>query len=235
MLDGLPALAEGTYFAQCRYDYSSTTLVALRRTIDLPERLHAAVVRRQIDYLAGRDCARQALRNAGLDAPPPVTAGEHGMPLWPTGFVGSISHCHGWATAAVAHATHVQAIGIDMEQCMTGELAESIRELVTCDSELHWLGKLSLPPEVVLTLIFSAKESLFKALYPGVRRYFDFIDAEVATLDLHAASLTLCLNTSLSEQHLRGTCYPVHFSWHEDRVLTRCLLRPARRQHTSAG
>jgi 4'-phosphopantetheinyl transferase EntD len=99
---------------------------------------------------------------------------------------------------------------------------------------LRWLDKQCLPPEVGLTLIFSAKESLFKALYPTVHRYFDFIDAEVATLDLHAASLTLCLNTSLSERHLRGTCYPVYFSWHEDRVLTHCVLRSALRQHTSA-
>jgi enterobactin synthetase component D len=224
MRDGLPAFGEGVHFAQRRHDYSDGTLGALKCNVGLPERLHAAVARRQIDYLAGRDCARQALRDAGFDAPPPVATGQHGAPVWPTGFVGSISHCNGWALAAVARETQVQAIGIDMEEGMTAELALPIRKQIASDTEQHWLDQQPLPPEVALTLVFSAKESLFKALYPTVLRYFDFIDAEVTSLDLPAAALTLCLKTSLAKQHPCGMSYPVHFSWHEGRVLTRCVL-----------
>ncbi|MGL6523541.1 4'-phosphopantetheinyl transferase superfamily protein, partial [Aeromonas dhakensis] len=47
-----------------------------------------------------------------------------------------------------------------------------------------------------LTLIFSAKESLFKALYPRVGRYFDFLDAR--WLAMTEQTLTLELVDSLT-------------------------------------
>ncbi|HDX8597363.1 TPA: 4'-phosphopantetheinyl transferase superfamily protein, partial [Aeromonas dhakensis] len=42
-----------------------------------------------------------------------------------------------------------------------------------------------------LTLIFSAKESLFKALYPRVGRYFDFLDARWLTMTEQTLTLEL--------------------------------------------
>ncbi|MCO4203860.1 4'-phosphopantetheinyl transferase family protein, partial [Aeromonas taiwanensis] len=47
-----------------------------------------------------------------------------------------------------------------------------------------------------LTLVFSAKESLFKALYPRVGRYFDFLDAR--WLAMTTQTLTLELKTPLT-------------------------------------
>lgn len=221
---GLSALGDGIHLAQHRYDYTNAALEALKSDIDLPNRLHAAVARRQIDYLAGRYCARKALRDAGFEAPPPVTTGEHGAPVWPAGFLGSISHCNGWALAAVARVNCAQAIGIDMEESMTAELAQSICKQIVGEAELRFLETQPLPTELALTLAFSAKESLFKALYPTVRRYFDFTDAEIVAVDHQAGSLVLRLANSISGHRLRNMSYGVHFTWQEGRVLTHCVV-----------
>ncbi len=65
-----------------------------------------------------------------------------------------------------------------------------------------------------LTLVFSAKESLFKALYPSVNRYFDFLDVIVAVFkpktkerDNSTGILTLKLNTDLNTELHQGKCF----------------------------
>ena len=56
----------------------------------------------------------------------------------------------------------------------------NIRRHVCVDSELEWLD--SLPTKqanLALRIIFSAKESIFKCLYPSTKTYLTFKDAAV--------------------------------------------------------
>ena len=94
----------------------------------------------------------------------------------------------------------------------------------------------SMSPEAWLTVLFSGKESLFKALYPGVGRYFDFLDATAGHLDACAGTFTLALRVPLSPEHPQGSTYPIRFHWNGDRVFTRCVLpQPARLDATHPG
>jgi 4'-phosphopantetheinyl transferase EntD len=66
-------------------------------------------------FTAGRVCSRIALGRLGVARTTPILRGEDRAPIWPPGFVGSISHTDMWCAAAVARTEDVRAIGIDLE------------------------------------------------------------------------------------------------------------------------
>ena len=69
---------------------------------------------RQWEFTAGRLCAVQAIRGLG-GSETEIPVGERGEPIWPKGFVGSITHTQGYAAAAVALRSEVITVGIDAE------------------------------------------------------------------------------------------------------------------------
>jgi len=72
----------------------------------------------------------------------------------------------------------------------------------------------------LVTLIFSAKESLFKALYPHVGNYFGFEAAKLLELHLEAGVLIFELRSSLSSQIISGSRFSVYFCFNEGTVMT---------------
>ena len=140
------------------------------------------VGKRQAEFLAGRLCAREALRGlTGVGSVPAV--GEDRAPLWPAGLVGSITHGAGWAGAITARAEHWRGLGLDIERLLSSERADRLAAEILTPGELD--GYAALPAAArarLVTCTFSLKESLFKALYPLVRQRFYFHDAQL----LHA-------------------------------------------------
>src|ERR1041385_6463005 len=86
---------------------------------ELPAELARAVEMRRAEYVAGRYCALQALKQAGLPASVPGSEGR--LPVWPHAIVGSITHKKGFVSAAVAPASRLAGIGIDCELEMSDE------------------------------------------------------------------------------------------------------------------
>jgi enterobactin synthetase component D len=214
----------GASVSQLHYEYSDATFERLRSHAVLPARLGTAVLRRRVDFLAGRWCAQRALQAAGFEDHAEIATGEHGAPIWPPNVVGSISHCNGFAIACVGHATRIAAMGVDIEKAMAPDVASDIRGQLASEDELTMAHHGGMSPEAWLTVLFSGKESLFKALYPGVGHYFDFLDAKASHLDPHARTFMLNLCVALSPEHPQGSAYPIHFQWNEGFVLTHCLL-----------
>lgn len=137
------------------------------------------VAKRQTEYLAGRLCAREALRRVtGMAAVPAVGADR--APQWPAEVSGSITHGSGWAAAMVAHASAWRGLGLDVELRLAPERAERLAEEILTPGELQQLQGLT-PEQRAwrISLSFSFKESLFKALYPQVLQRFYFQDAEL--------------------------------------------------------
>lgn len=123
--------------------------------------LDRAAPRRIAEFICGRACAREAIRRLTGDiADLPV--GPDRAPRWPGGLCGSISHSGRRAIAVAGETTHFIGIGIDLERCLSNAEARDIADLVTSDKERQRLG--TRLDAVTLSLIFSAKESLFKAL-----------------------------------------------------------------------
>ncbi|MBB2496615.1 4'-phosphopantetheinyl transferase superfamily protein [Pseudomonas sp. UL070] len=141
------------------------------------------VAKRQGEYLAGRLCAREALHRLSGQASVPGR-GEDGAPVWPAGCVGSITHGAGQAAALVARRADWQAIGLDLEQQLSVTRAAKLAgEILTPDELQRAAGLDAQAYARRVTLTFSLKESLFKALYPLVLTRFYFQDAEMLGCD----------------------------------------------------
>ncbi|WP_211489876.1 4'-phosphopantetheinyl transferase family protein [Georgenia thermotolerans] len=144
----------------------------------------AAPPERRRAFAAARSCARRALVQLGV-APGPILldpdapAWAYRAPRWPAGVVGSMTHCDGYHAAAVARSATVAAVGIDAEP--NAPLPAVVRDLVTLDEERAALARLSgARPDVAWDrLVFSAKESVYKAWFPLTRRWLDFGDCLV--------------------------------------------------------
>lgn len=138
-----------------------------------------AVESRRREFTSGRHCARVALGRLGF-APVAIGRGERGEPSWPDGVVGSITHCRGYRAAAVARTSDVIAIGIDAEE--NAPLPDGVFDLISLPSERAGLAALAREAPGVAwdRLLFSAKESVYKAWSPLTRTFLDFPGAEVA-------------------------------------------------------
>lgn len=145
-----------------------------------------AVEKRRREFATARTCARDALQKLGFAATA-IPTGERGEPQWPDGALGSITHCHRYRGAAVARSSEMVTLGIDAEpnaplpDGLLGDIARpeelpSLRRLATGHPEVHWDR-----------LLFSAKESVYKAWFPLARRWLGFEDAVV---ELDAAACT---------------------------------------------
>ena len=128
--------------------------------------------RRARQHAAGRRAAASALGRLGHLSSEPIPRGPGGEPLWPGGFIGSISHCSPLSVALVARSCGEHQIGVDVES--TDRMREIDISTVVCrNSEHQWLmGQTNF--QQVLARIFSAKEAVYKALYPALGRYIDF-------------------------------------------------------------
>ncbi len=149
-----------------------------------------AIRSRQLEFATGRQCARAALAKLGQPAVA-IPRGPRGAPMWPTGFVGSITHCAGFRAAAVASAADILAVGIDAEP--NAPLPQNVIDVVSLPRERTLLSRLAATedasPEGTGTawdrLLFSAKESVYKIWYPLTGTFLDFVDAE---LDIDAVN-----------------------------------------------
>ncbi len=134
--------------------------------------------KRRMDFMLGRMAARGALVGLGHGEVGPVLRGEHREPLWPQGTVGSISHSGGFGVAAVARQEDFSGLGIDIQQVEDRYSDELVARFADPD-EFDWVRSIpSLRTERAVKL-FSAKESVFKALYPVARVWFAFDAAKL--------------------------------------------------------
>ena len=132
--------------------------------------------RKRVEFALGRAAAHFALKQIGFENPPPVLRGQKGEPIWPDGIAGSITHCHPWSVAVAVKSSNRFAIGVDLET-MEGIQRTDISDLICGEAELDWVRGGDFQER--LTMIFSAKEAIYKAFYPLCRRYIDFKEVEL--------------------------------------------------------
>ncbi|MDC9593335.1 4'-phosphopantetheinyl transferase family protein [Xenorhabdus sp. IM139775] len=177
-----------------------------------PPRLQNAVNKRRAEYLAARYCTQQVLNKLGYPDFQ-VTNAQDRAPIWPANICGSISHSANCAIAFAASRHQYRMIGIDIEQEIKSETIESVSSSIINGNEVKLLTGCSLPFEQVFTLAFSIKESLFKALYPHVKRFFDFHAAEITSIDCHDHAISIKLLQTLSDEYRAGSQFHGNFAF----------------------
>lgn len=127
-------------------------------------------------FTAGRVCSRVALSRLGVAATTPIPRGEDRAPIWPPGFIGSISHTDNWCAAAVARDADIRSLGIDLES--STPLKEALWRRVCTPKERDWLQEQS-TPGLTGKILFSAKEAVYKCQYPISAQFLGFHAVEV--------------------------------------------------------
>lgn len=188
--------------------------------IALPERIARAAPRRRAEWLAGRCCASEALRLLTGQGSCPGVAPDR-SPVWPEGVLGSISHSGDVAIALAMPAGAGRGVGVDIEKILDqAEAGEIAHEAMTPWERRRFGGEVDPFP---VTLAFSAKESLFKALHPLLRRPMSFHAAELVAWDaLGRARLRLA--QELSPEFPAGREIEARFARLGGLLLTRVLI-----------
>ncbi|MFC5140680.1 4'-phosphopantetheinyl transferase [Actinomycetospora rhizophila] len=137
-----------------------------------------AVASRRAEFTTTRGCARDALARLGAPAVA-VPVGERRAPVWPDGVVGAITHCAGFRAAAVAWRDAVRTVGLDAEPHVA--LPDGVLGAVSDAGERAALASLAATaPDVHWDkILFSAKESVYKAWFPLTRTWLGFEEAEL--------------------------------------------------------
>jgi len=173
---------------------------------------------RQVQFVGGRLAMRSACRQIGMRSPA-VLPDEHGAPVLPADFVGSISHK---ATLAVAMAARADGgtLGVDLEDY--GPVRQGIASRVLTPSELARVEALRAERRWISVLVrFSVKEALYKALHPHVHRYVGFHEAQVEP-DLEGRAAIL-LDLAQGEGPF---AVDARYEWLRGRILTSVRVRP---------
>ena len=136
-------------------------------------------VSRKEHYRSGRICAGEVLSKLGTLGQPVLRDPQTREPLWPEGISGAITHSGKWAAAAAGKTSDVSGIGIDLED-LERQVDSKISRHVCIPEEQKWLQECGEDfLEQNLKIIFSAKESIFKAFFPYTRTYLHFHDARI--------------------------------------------------------
>ncbi len=176
-------LPDAVIVVEARQDSPSTTLFAVEEAA-----VEHAVEKRRREFTTARACAHDALGRLGLP-PSPILSGERGEPRWPAEVVGSITHCEGYRACAVARKGEIATIGIDAE--VNAALPDGVEAEIARPEERSWLRELKRESPLVHwdRLLFSAKESVYKAWFPLTELWLDFEEASV-TVDPSAGAFS---------------------------------------------
>jgi 4'-phosphopantetheinyl transferase EntD len=195
--------------------------------VTLPERMNRAAPRRVADFLAGRHCVALALGAAGFDRTAAIGTDAAGSAVWPAGLAGSITHTARFATALLVPRSGFRSVGIDSEEVISDDVAEAIHTTVLApnemDSALNGKGS-ALDASAVITVAFSAKESVYKCLRPLADDFFEFHDVRLLHVDFAEGALDFELVRNLGARLPRGMKLRSRFSIDAGRVNTVTVL-----------
>lgn len=161
-----------------------------------------AVEKRRREFLAGRACAHKALAELGA-APAALLSDTDRLPIWPEGYIGSITHTDRYCAAAIAKTgEEIRSVGIDLEPAE--DLPSDLWETVCRPEERAWLASaLAGERSLLARAIFSAKECAFKAQFPLTRTMLEFEEVAV-TFDLPRGLFTASFVSGAAKSSAQG-------------------------------
>lgn len=187
-----------TQLCQCIFDIDLFhAMVAPSLGVVIPKSISNSVKKRQAEFIAGRYMAKICLKQMNSKEHN-LEIGRHREPIWPVGFLGTISHANNKAVALVSTSTSYNYVGIDIENFLNPTIASKLAGSIHSQDEKALFCKYGFSDHIATSIIFSAKESLFKATFPYIRKYFGFECARVIEINTIECSLTLDIDITLS-------------------------------------
>lgn len=219
-LDRIDSPSNSLKMLYCHFDRSKYTddyYSALN--VNFPSSLSKAVDSRKAEYLIGRYLAQSILKDFGLPYED-IRIGRNRSPIWPSGICGSISHTSDMVMCAISNSKSTRFLGIDIESPICPSIADSISQQVLRKDECPIVFNCGLTFELVVSLAFSAKETLFKAIYKDVGHYFGFEAARITQLSVSTRTLFMTLTENLSAELIKGREFSCQWDYIEGTLFT---------------
>ncbi|CAA0115609.1 4'-phosphopantetheinyl transferase family protein [Zhongshania aliphaticivorans] len=196
-----------------------------QHSVYCPPAMVKASRKRQAEYFAGRYLAAKAMASHDIHNVK-LIADANRCPLWPSTLVGSITHTNNYAACITANKADISAIGIDAQDILNEERAERLQSRIIDSAEARLISQNNLSPALGLSLCFSAKEAIYKALYPRIQQYFGFNAAKLHSIDTAANTFSFRFDPALWVLHNDRNLLTLRYQINEQRVQT-CLILPA--------
>ncbi|MGH8127503.1 MAG: 4'-phosphopantetheinyl transferase family protein [Gammaproteobacteria bacterium] len=181
-----------------------------------------AVDKRRREFTAGRACARGILKQFGFSENLTIGKDKYGAPVWPEGIVGSISHTADVCVVSIGRQSpELISLGVDIEKDtrldadLVNLVCDELEKDLCCNGQIDDSLRLA-------KVIFSAKESVYKCLYPIIKTVLDFQDVHIQldVLEQKFISTTSCdFNGDFVERACNG-----RFFYEEGHIYTGCTL-----------
>lgn len=163
---------------------------------------------RRAEFIAGRLAAAESMRRVGVVDGGVLGRTSDGAPAWPDGIIGSISHHSGVACAVVS--ADARGLGVDIAPLLSdARLVAVTRRCLSEAERSRW------PEPREVTVVFAAKESIYKAARPLVGRYIGFDEADI--IEQSGGSWTARLGERLASEISLGWVTG-SFAWESDLV-----------------
>ncbi|WP_339678185.1 4'-phosphopantetheinyl transferase superfamily protein [uncultured Zhongshania sp.] len=215
-----PAILVSSYFDQNSFELTQYQ----QASVYCPPTLIRASRKRQAEYFAGRFLANEAMTSLGISEFKLIADAKR-CPQWPSSLVGSITHTDDYAACIVAEKSEVSAIGIDAQDILDDERAERLQSRIIDSAESRIIAQSSLSAGLGLSLCFSAKEAIYKALYPRIQQYFGFNAAKLHSIDADSCSLAFRFDPALWILHNERNLLHLRYQITKQRILTCLMLR----------
>lgn len=137
------------------------------------------VEKRRREYRAGRHAAKQVCATLGGNSPA-IQRDSDGVPRFPEGMAGSISHTGRETILACAVAQWgARGVGIDVEE--RKHLGADLKDHIASPIEIEFASEVLTEADTLICL-FAAKEAFYKCVYPTERRFFSFRDVSLRAI-----------------------------------------------------
>ena len=201
-------------------DLSKTQHLHIDQQLEHPLKIAQARIERKNEYLCGRVLAQAVLNHHfGLDHS--ITSMHEHLPIWPSHILGSISHSQNKLIVGLSN--NALYLGIDIEHWVTSEFAKESAHLILTPSEFDlWKNKAAEFFDFAgyVSLIFSIKESLYKAVYPTAKQYIDFLEASIVDINFENQTLTLTFLPKTQQRYQLLEHYQGGWTVEQDHIMT---------------
>lgn len=197
-------------FQEGLYDYFA---------IPYPHDIQNSVSKRKAEFLAGRVCAAIGWRRLGVEMPPKLLVSRSKrVPYWGKGLIGSISHSDTKAVFFASSSEKLQSVGVDIQDILTFEEALFICDRVIDKEELCIANSFGFTLSEAVSIAFSVKESIYKAVSPISEEYFDFLEAKIEYINKEFVKVKIAKEFKM--RHLTSKCFKVAYTLKEQHILS---------------
>ncbi|WP_265971435.1 MULTISPECIES: 4'-phosphopantetheinyl transferase family protein [unclassified Vibrio] len=143
-----------------------------------------SVSKRKAEYFAGRYLVARQLQQLGF-AHQMLEPNIDRSPRLPSGVMGSISHSQDLACIAVLPSpnSNRESIGVDIQHLITNDVCRDIKDIVANVNEIELMEMFGMTRSEAVTLLFSAKEAIYKTLARFMTNGLDFGSATLSAID----------------------------------------------------